>query len=263
MSTHNPANLDRLLDLLAAQAVEGLAQNDAAELERLLREHPEVDAAGFERAAAAVWMETSPGVEPMPASLRDRIQTAAPTIVGAAPTPRPTLRYEAEPAPAPRASFFRRTGPLAWLAAAACIGLAVLAWWPRLFPAPSPAPLTAAERRAALLARADTRTIPIAAAGITGDFAWNESLDEGYLRVGGLPANNAASEQYQLWVFDERLPGGGPMPAGVFDAPAGGEIVVPITPSLRVGNATTFAVSVEKAGGAPTPNLERVVILAK
>jgi anti-sigma-K factor RskA len=130
--------------------------------------------------------------------------------------------------------------------------------------------LTAAERRTALLARADARTLSIAGtqdpagANAIGDVVWSEASDEGYLRVRGLAANDGSREQYQLWVFDERLPNGGPMPAGVFDVPAGGgEIVIPITPALSVSNAKAFAVSVERPGGAPTPNMERVAMLGQ
>lgn len=265
MSTHNPANMDRLLELLAARALEGLHETEAAELDRLLREHPEVDPHGFERAAAAVWVEAGVGtMEPMPAHLRNRILSAS---GGAHVAPR------TEPdRGAPPIQFWRRAAFLGWLAAAACIAFAVIAWWPRLFPTPVPAPHvpTAAERRQQLLARADTRALTCtptgdpSTQGAAGDVVWSEALDEGYIRLRGLAANNASQEQYQLWVFDDRLPNGGPMPAGVFDAPAdGGEIVVPITPSLHVSNATVFAVSVEKPGGAPTPNAQRVAMTAQ
>lgn len=96
---------------------------------------------------------------------------------------------------------------------------------------------------------------------VKGDVAWNDDLQQGYLRFEGLKVNDPAVEQYQVWVIDER----GleqKVSGGVFNADAQGEIIVPIKPGIDVGRVALFAVTIEKPGGIWVPDLKRRVVIA-
>jgi anti-sigma-K factor RskA len=254
------ASRDRLLDLLAARAVEGLDAGSAAELESLLLLHPDVDATMFDRAAAAAWIAAPAPAQPLPDTLRNRILLGAPQGEPLRITrddDRAVIRW-------------KRRAWSGWLVAAAAIVLACTAWWPRIYPPPAP---TASALRAALLNSAtDVRTIswsgtqdPLSAA-ITGDVVWSDARNEGYMRIRGLPENLAQNLQYQLWIFDDsRKDPGHPVSAGLFNIPAAkdGEIVIPLRPGLPITKAAVFAISAEKPGGAVLPNTERVIAVAK
>jgi anti-sigma factor RsiW len=67
----------RLDDLLFAQATEGISETEAHELEELLAAHPEVDARGYERAAAAVSLALLGTRGSLPSRLRERLERSA------------------------------------------------------------------------------------------------------------------------------------------------------------------------------------------
>lgn len=287
MSTSNPINgptpnltnaeaLDRLYDLLATRAVEGLSAPETTELESLLRQHPQVDPSSFDLTAAAMMFEPGSAPKPvaLPAALADRIAQAAVTELAelsraAAGNDRPAAPSRgsfpiAEARPSSQSRLI-----LPWLAAAAALALAAVSWWPRLFPAHVP---TAAEQRQALIAQApDAKTLPWApqadptAKGMTGDIVWSDSLNRGFIRFTGLAANDPKANQYQLWIFDAKgADANYPVDGGVFDIPAGvTEAIIPIDAKIRVGQAAVFAVTVERPGGVVVTTKERLVALAK
>jgi anti-sigma-K factor RskA len=130
------------------------------------------------------------------------------------------------------------------------------------------APPTAAEERAALLAKADSLKIPFgatkdpAAAGVSGDVVWDPATQRGFLHFVGLAPNDPAVHQYQLWIFDGRRDQRYPVDGGVFDVPSNAsEVVIPIHAALPVLSAKAFAVTVEKPGGAVVSGREHVVAL--
>ena len=115
--------------------------------------------------------------------------------------------------------------------------------------------LSPADARSELLADAGTETIPWAQpadpryAQVSGDVVWNDDRQEGYLRLAGMPVNDPAQSQYQLWVVDPDRDAN-PVDGGVFDIPAGtGEVIVPITAKLAVDQPVAFAITREKPGG--------------
>jgi anti-sigma factor RsiW len=69
--------LQRLDDLLLAEATEGLSARDATELDHLLAAHPEVDRRVYEHAAAAVTLATIGAVQGLPATLRAKLDRLA------------------------------------------------------------------------------------------------------------------------------------------------------------------------------------------
>jgi len=66
----NPERDERLLDLLAARATEGLDAEAQRELSGLLQGQPDVDADGFDLAAAALYLAIAAASEEAPPELR-------------------------------------------------------------------------------------------------------------------------------------------------------------------------------------------------
>ena len=51
----------------------------------------------------------------------------------------------------------------------------------------------------------------------SGDVVWSGDLQRGYMRFRGLPKNDPAVFQYQLWIFDSERDAATPVDGGVFD----------------------------------------------
>jgi anti-sigma-K factor RskA len=242
---------DRLEELLAQRATEGLSAADAAELAQLLARHPNVDAQAYERAAAAIHVAELGRHEPMPAHVRDAVLARAPRGVSRLAAARPVTPP-------------RRAGAWPWLAAAAALVVAILGWWPHQ----QGPPAVGAERAALVAAGARPidwkATEDPAATGAKGDVVWDPRTQRGFMRIVGLAANEPTRLQYQLWIFDRLRDQRYPVDGGVFDIPAGGgEVIVPIRARLPVGDATLFAITVEAAGGVVVSSRERIVLLAQ
>lgn len=241
------AGVDRIQELLAEKAIHGLPSDQSAELDRLLRFAPEWNDESYERAAAAIDLAFDEGAEPLPDSLRARIQHDL-TDVARAGTPA-----------AGSGGWSQRFG---WLAAAASLLLALAGWWPRLAgdsPSPPAAVAPAEEQRYAWQATDDP-----AAAGAAGEVIWRSGAAGGEMVFRGLAPNDPAVSQYQLWIFDSDRDDRYPVDGGVFDIPAGRqEVVVPIDPKLTVEQPTLFAVTVEQPGGVVVSDRERIVLLAR
>jgi Anti-sigma-K factor rskA len=283
---------EAMVDLLVKQVTEGLSPAEQRELDVMDSELASAYLRDLERAAAAVTLAGSTGEAPMAAALSARIaQQAAEhfasagnvadlTAARAAAADKARVHQSVAPSPAPgRAS---RYGGYGWLAAAACLVLAIFGWQrtppplppvavtpaPVIVPAPQPAPPTAAEERAALLAKTDSLKIPLgatkdpAAAGVTGDVVWDPVTQRGFLHFAGLAANDPAMHQYQIWIFDAGRDKRYPVDGGVFDVPANAsEVVIPIRASLMVRKPAAFAVTLEKPGGVVVSGREHVVAL--
>ena len=270
----------RLHDLLADQVLDGLSPEEARELEAFLADHPGADPESYELAAAASVLAFpaagAAGLEPMPEPVeREILERARAFVVAQAAASAPTARVlpmsrpaAAEARPEPRR---RNAG---WWAAAACLALAVAGWWDRVPQAPAPVPVAVEEPAPAgpeerLAQVPDRVAIPWQAtedpdaATAEGEVVWSTGLQQGYMRFRGLPANDPAKNQYQLWIFDAKQDERYPIDGGVFDVPAGqAEVVVPIDPRLRVVEPTLFAVTVEKPGGVVVSSRERIVVVA-
>lgn len=133
-------------------------------------------------------------------------------------------------------------------------------------------PAVLAENRRKLLEVPDTVRVawqpfalaeapPEQAGEVSGDVVWNDELEQGYLRFVGLRPNDPATEQYQVWIIDER----GleqKVSGGVFNASADGEVIVPLEPGIDVGRVALFAVTIEEPGGTWVPSLDRRVVVA-
>ena len=261
---------ERLLDLLEERAVYGLTPEAERELRSLEPEQAAGDLEAFERAAAAIHLSFLDGLATMPEGLQSNLEASARGFsAGTAPrhelrllssatshAPRPT-----EAAPAPRREGGSGSSWFGWLVAAG-----ILAFF--LLPRPSQEP-TAREGRDALIAtatdlvRAEWSPNPDALGQeASGGVVWSSSRNEGYMTFRGLEANDPATSQYQLWIFDKDRPSEHPVDGGVFDVPAGGgDVVVPIRTQLPVAEPTLFAVTVERPGGVVVSSRERLPLL--
>ena len=271
-----------MVDLLIKQVTEGLSPAEQRALDAWDAESASAYRRDLERAAAAVTLAGSAGQPPLPTALAERLAKQAADHFAK------TAAAHRAAAPARTQNRFGLYG--GWLAAAACLLLAIFAWQrsppatPVAVLTPPPAAvlpaapvlpdakpaLTPAEERAALLAKADSLKITLgatkepAAAGMSGDVVWDPVTQRGYLHFAGLAANDPAVHQYQIWIFDAGRDKRYPVDGGVFDVPADAtEVVIPIRAALMVRKPAAFAVTVEKPGGVVVSRREHVVALGR
>jgi len=98
---------------------------------------------------------------------------------------------------------------------------------------------------------------------MSGTVVWSDELQEGYMSLTNLPANNPGTNQYQLWIVDPTRDEK-PVDGGVFDIPPGdGTTIIPIRNPLVITNPKAFVITLEKPGGVVVSKQEVVVALAK
>src|SRR5262245_536437 len=170
---------ERLLDLLVAEATQGLSEAEANELRGLLMAFPDEDPDALARAAAAadLALSAADGAEPLPDHLAAQLEHQAMAYLGHQPAPEPAYT---RPAPRPRPT---RAAYLGWAIAA---GLAAVLLW-TLWKPPVRVP-TPDEQFAKLQKLPDSKEFRDEKAGATGEIVWNTSKQEGYIKVKGLPA---------------------------------------------------------------------------
>jgi anti-sigma-K factor RskA len=291
---------DAWLDLVSEELSTGLADVQRASLAELLAGLPgggfgtQID--DWERLAGDIALATAiEQYEPLPGELCEKLRTEAVSMLGNTESSETSTRAEpvnkaehdslTETA-IPRGVLLpsermdgvtgeRSRETFAWMAAAAALLVAVFGWLPAWRAGPEE-PLVASMEalRAAMLADAATDVMQLAwsatedeavlAGGDLGDLVFNPATQEGYMRFRGLAANDPATQQYQLWVFDAEQDERYPVDGGVFDVPAGSdEVIVPIRTAIAVREPTLFAITVEKPGGVVVSSRERLPLLAK
>ena len=246
-----------IAELLAIRATEGLSQSQQEDLVRLLEEHQCDDSTAFDLSAAAAanafMLESAATVEDAPDKLKEKLRRDADRF----------FRQPSDNVVEFRKPFFRREN-LGWAAAAA---LAVLFFSAGIFQSPE-SPDFAAEREQ-LVANVDgTVVVPWAVpedpayATVVGDVVWTDDRQEGYMLLSGMPVNDPANTQYQLWLVDsERY--AYPVDGGVFDIPPGqSSVVIPIDAKLAVSNPAAFAITREQPGGVVVSKGPLLVIAA-
>jgi hypothetical protein len=172
----------------------------------------------------------------------------------------------------------KRSSRAGWYVAAASLGLAVLAAWPRIQPIGHDAlhgisPLQADTERGRLhlIDNAGSRLgrwplvhesgLP---ADVAGEVLWDGEAQAGYLTLSGLTPNAETGRQYQLWIFDAARDDRYPVDGGVFDVPAGvQQVTVPVRPALFVARPVAFAVTLERAGGVVVSDRSHLMALAR
>ncbi len=268
-----------LFDLLTKQAIEGLDAAEQTQLKALAAElNYDIDDS-FEVAAAAVTLAGMDEIEPMPASLMAKLSASADEHFGAvdAETPedlQPTFEFE------PKRSLL---GWLGWaVAAAACVALAVNIWFSRQqtqgptvasgpTPNASPAKPDMKAQFDEMMAspnmiKANWGPLPTATAdmkNVSGELVWSDAKQAGFMRFRGLPVNDAAKEQYQLWIFENAKLEEHPKDGGVFDITAEGDVIIPIDAKLATKDPKVFAITVERPGGVVVSDRKKIAALAK
>lgn len=284
---------DRILELLADEALGQISPIDAQELERLLAQAGSLDTTGFEDsvAAAEVAMHQSDNAsEAMPADVAARLKHAADAFCAgqAIARTRPTAAGPTAVRPPqrdvdPRTSDPRNVDPRSipfttparpasttWIrfAAAALVAIGVAIG---LYTISQPAVSTIAEQRLALLSQPSAVRVawtdwaadgaPPEIPGVTGDVVWSDDEQRGYMRFVGLPANDPTKQQYQLWIIDKERGMAQRISGGIFNG-GPGETIVPIEPRLLVNKAAAFAVTIEQPGGTWVSDMTRRVNIA-
>ena len=93
--------------------------------------------------------------------------------------------------------------------------------------------------------------------GATAVVVWDKEQKKGVLQVDKLPPPGQGKD-YQLWVIDPKKPQ--PVSAGILSVPNDGLIRTSFHPAAPVESADAFAISVEKAGGAPKPEGQIILV---
>jgi hypothetical protein len=273
---------EKMLELLSDKAFSDLTQAETAELEELEKLFPELkDDDSFEIAASRVSLTNLDVSEPMPAHLQAKILADADKYFAAPEKSVPVRETSEEEEEYQKTFAFEpKRSPWQWLgwlvAAFACIALAVNLWTTRFQPqdiSKNPTPtvepqkLSPAQERAQLLNSVDTiqttLTNPKNPSEVLGDVAWSDAAQKGFVRLRGVPVNDAGKEQYQLWIFASNQDPKTPVDGGVFDVGAGGEVIIPIDAKIKVQKPTLFAVTAEKPGGVVVSKQEKVMAIAK
>lgn len=270
---------ERLLDLLADRALFALSPEDERELESLLEVFPEYrDDDTFALSAAAIDLAGLDTIEEMPAHLRAGILASADEHLEVAEKENvPHLRL------VPDTRDFQPSRGFNWnwfgwaFAAVAVVALVGNIWINRapqqqlvVVPPVEQPRSTMAERRQRMMDSSPDVTKAVWGEGnmpdlkdVGGDVVWSDSLQEGYMRFTGLPANDGTKETYQLWIFDETQDPKTPIDGGVFNVNANGEVIIPIDAKLKAKNPTMFAVTIEKPGGVVVSDRKKIAALAK
>jgi hypothetical protein len=285
---------DRVLELLADRAFDEITPQDQAELDRWLNANG--DDESMDLAAGASLLAMVAKSETPPASVFTRAAQAAKQFErertnGSFQPGTPSLRLTESDTPIQQP---RRVGTawLGWLAAAACLAFAAIGWLPafRARQTPQVAGLVSlASLRAEVDAAKDATRSPWAdwdkpeIAGVKGEIVWSHSKQKGYMVFRGLPKNDPAREQYQLWIVDDRgiehrVSG------GIFNAPAptassavdgsgwrgqvrceviGDDLYVEVEPRINVRPPTLFAITIEEPGGTWLSTMKRRVCVAQ
>ncbi|HEX8369334.1 MAG TPA: anti-sigma factor [Pyrinomonadaceae bacterium] len=274
---------EKMLELLSGKAFSDLSEAERAELAELEKLFPELEGDdSFEIAASAVSLTNLDVSEPLPAHLQAKILADADKYFASPAEASAPVQETSEEEYQKTFAFEPKRSPWQWLgwlvAAFACIALAVNVWMTRFqpreiagnatpTPTVTPQKLSPAQEREQLLNSVDTVqttfTNPNNPSEVLGDVAWSDAAQKGFVRLRGVPVNDAAKEQYQLWIFASNQDPKTPVDGGVFDVGAGGEVIIPIDAKIKIQKPTLFAVTAEKPGGVVVSDRKKMMAIAK
>ncbi|MEO5915029.1 MAG: anti-sigma factor [Luteolibacter sp.] len=248
--------MTRFDELSAGRAMGDLTADEARELELLGKQLGIAPDQTFELLAASIEVDfLKKSIEPLPAGLAARLHRVA----GEMTRPENII--------APQVPAWRKIigNPLTgWAAAAAVAAVALISIVasqkaPPISPAQAEARLRTEARD--LIERKFTGLGTFKDAG--GKVIWSDQLQQGYMTLSGIPANDPGKAQYQLWIVDPKRDEA-PVDGGVFDIPADGSpVIVPISAKLALTKPQAFVITLEQPGGVVRSKQEQVVALAK
>lgn len=267
-----------MLDLLCKQAIYGLDEQETQQLEQL--EHSATESESIELTVAALGLIDLETNQEIPAHLQSKILAKAESFFAA--------QSDAAPALPVREFIVNQSAVakpwFAWLgwavAAAACVALAIIIFMPRTgteiaggkgtpTPTQEEKPDPARQRQQlvdssgkVLMAKIGKGTVK-EIDNVAGDVVWSDDKQKGYVRIKGLPKNDAVKETYQLWIFEDNQGSKTPIDGGTFDINSDGEVIIPIDARLKARNPNMFAVTIEKPGGVVVSGREKIAALAK
>lgn len=280
-------NKERMLELLADQAIFGLSNEEKAELKSFGSEFPKLAKDySLEEAAAAIAFSGIENIQAMPANLYSSILNDSEKFFEPAPELSGTIDHLVDTATLrvpervvfdePKRPFWQSTG---WaLAGAACVALIANVWLTRFQPteiakdpqaiqSPTPESSVSQKLEQFLASAKDVYKAPVSSPAedkdLSGEIVWSDAEQKGYMTFKGLPVNDRSKQSYQLWIFDETQDEKTPVDGGVFDVDKNGEVIIPIDAKLKVKSPKMFAVTVEKPGGVVVSNREKIVALGK
>jgi hypothetical protein len=248
---------DRLTELLADQALQGLTSEEELELETLLAAEGRDSDLSLAVAAAALELAFLRRIDPLPGRVARRLEKKGRLWANATSTVLGTRSVMDSPFPEVTRRATRlvwSAGP--WMVAAACLILTLIAWWP------------GDGKNVVLLVKAEPDHVSMDlhdwdgdVKGVKGEVAWCDRIQQGYAKFENLPPNDPTREQYQLWIIDER--GKDQRISGaVFDSKGPQEQVIAIKPGIPVRNPQTFTVTLEPPGGTWVSDFKRRVAIA-
>jgi hypothetical protein len=264
---------DELMDLLTERALGSLTPEKQCRLRQLLAAAGLEDSDDVELAIAAAMnafagAEGGSSYEPIPDGLIGRLSADADrhfenesdSQVSSIDTARAKREHRSENPGIGSARF----GQIGWAVAATLAVFLVVA----VGHDAGRETLDAKSARAALIEQSDTAIVEWGASEIPaynrvqGDVVWNDERQQGFLRLVGMPANDPAISQYQLWIIDPDRDAN-PVDGGVFDVPRGdGEVIIPINAKLDVSNPRAFAVTREQPGGVVVSDGPLLIVAA-
>ncbi|MDJ0748158.1 MAG: anti-sigma factor [Woeseiaceae bacterium] len=235
-----------ILELLVKRSTEGLSAEQNRRLHDLLEAHGQQDTDDLDLAAAAAanafGIESAKGANDAPETLKTRLRDDA---------DRYFERRSGNVIALEQKTRSASRGHWGWATAAA---LALVLFATNLVDRDT-TPAFEAAREELLADSGDTLQVPWATpedpefGQVSGDVVWNDERQEGYMLLTGMPVNDPATSQYQLWVVDPDRDDN-PVDGGVFDIPPGAStVVIPIDAKLAVDKPVAFAITREQPGG--------------
>lgn len=240
---------ERLFDLLAEDASQGLSVEQSEELDILLLENQEIETDELLQAAALAqlsFLKQDDGAQDsMPESLKQRVLSNA--QIGVIPTPVDRDKPVAEPE---KGSSWFGLPAFGWYAAAA-LSAVLLFSRPAAVP---PVPTLEQQVQQLMQSCSGVTThswqAPDAPGfeSVTGDVVWCQDGQQGFMRLANMPVNSPTEAQYQLWIVDPERDKN-PVDGGVFDIASNGSVIVPIDAKLEITSPAAFAITKEIPGG--------------
>ena len=266
----DPANTDqeRLEELLIDRATTGLTAEQQAELELRLASLGIENEDSYDLTAAAIDSAVaSEECEPLPERIRNSAIAAARELIENESTPKLFDRDQSSKE-LKDAQRFSRRDLAGILAIAATLLLAALLWFDRSYGRNL---LSIAKQYEQFLNESPVDLVRVSwtpsgqpmGENVEGEVAWSNQRQTGFMTFTGLPKNDPAVEQYQLWIFDKERNEKYPIDGGVFDiANSKEEMVVAINAKIKVHEATLFAITVERPGGVVVSDRKRLPVVA-